>query len=77
MKCQIIKLGRFLGYKVILFFINCCIYFQNLIDVVTAVEPMGVISQVNSVFLQKFMQTYSKTSTYEAKQKYCFEIASK
>jgi hypothetical protein len=31
----------------------------------------AVISQVNSVFLQKITQTYSKNFTYEAKQKYC------
>jgi hypothetical protein len=31
----------------------------------------AVLSQVNSVFLQKFTQTYSKKITYEAKQKYC------
>jgi hypothetical protein len=30
-----------------------------------------VILQVNSIFLQKLTQTFSKYFTYEAKQKYC------
>jgi hypothetical protein len=30
----------------------------------------AVVSQVNSVFLQKFTHTYSENFTYEAKQKY-------